>query len=674
MIVSSFHWRMATSAAPDAETQALAVERGISPRLLGLLAARGVATADDLARFLAPAEEGLHDPGLLPDAPAALRRVSEARARGERVLVYGDFDADGLTGLAILVLALRSLDVDVAPYVPERLGDGHGLSLRAIERAVGEGRTLILTADCGTSSGPEIELARGRGIDVLVTDHHHAATWPAGAVAVVNPLRDDSLYPERRLTGAGVAWKFAHLLISELGGADRSGAGTGGADRSGAGTGGADRSGAGTGPGRALPEAVRELSDLAIIGTVADVAPILGENRSIARLGLEQLRAGTRPGLAALLDRAGLARARLDLDDIGYAIAPRLNAAGRVGEAGRAARLLLATDAVEAAALAAEIETANLDRREMTRRALAEARHGLGLGPAPDRAATDAVTATGAGPATAATTATGPAPTAAETPADLPAALLIRGEWPVGIVGLVAGRLAEDFGRPCVVATILDSEAGTLRASCRSGGAMNLAEALITCGDLLIRHGGHAAAAGFDIATELWPAFAARFLEIVTAEAHPPGPPELTVDLVLPADSVDYALVRELDLLAPTGPDNPPPMLSVTGLTVLRVRSASGGHTQLVLRRSRDVVDAVAFRRPDLASMLHEGDRIDVVARAGSRRFGGFESIQLEVVDVAAEGEQGPSAPPKDAAPVEDASPVGSGVEGQVAVGTERNE
>src|ERR1035437_6684732 len=226
MIVSSFRWHFAPSGAVDAECEALAADRGISRRLLALLAGRGVATADELRRFLAPAEDGLHDPRLLPDADAALRRVAEARARDEHVMVYGDFDADGLTGLSILVLALRSLGLDVAPYVPERLSDGHGLSLRAIDRAATEGRTLIVTADCGTSSSPEIDLAVGRGIDVLVTDHHHAATWPAGAVAVVNPMRDDSVYPERRLTGAGVAWKVAHLLIDELGDV-RSGEGSG---------------------------------------------------------------------------------------------------------------------------------------------------------------------------------------------------------------------------------------------------------------------------------------------------------------------------------------------------------------------------------------------------------------------------------------------------------------
>jgi len=601
MITSSFRWRLAPSVVFDAECEALAVERGVSPRLLALLAARGVATADELRRFLAPPEEGLHDPRLLPDAEATLLRVAQARARGERVLVYGNFDADGLTGLSILVLALRSLGLDVEPYVPERLGDGHGLSLRAIDRAAAEARTLIVTADCGTSSPDEISLAVERGIDVLVTDHHHAATWPSAAVAVVNPMRADSVYPELRLTGAGVAWKVAHLLVSELGGK------------------GSDRAGG------ALPQAVRNLSDLAVIGTVADVAPILGENRSIAQLGLEQLRRAPRPGLAALLERAGINLERLDLDDIGFAIAPRLNAAGRMGEAARAARLLLAGDPEEAAELAAEIERANLDRRELTKRSIGEALHDLGLGP---EFAAEALDASGGDEASTLAT------------REMPAALLVRGEWPVGIIGLIAGRLADEFGRAAVVATTLDAEAETLRASCRSGGAMNLAEALIACSDLLIRHGGHEAAAGFDIRADRWPEFTTRFLSIAIEKARPQGDPELAVDLVLPADSVDYDLVREIGLLAPTGPGNPAPLLAVTGLTVSRVRAASGGHTQLVLRRSRDVIDGIGFRRPDLATMLHEGDRLDVVARPASRKFGGFESIQLEIVDVSAEAAQ----------------------------------
>jgi single-stranded-DNA-specific exonuclease len=613
MIVSTHRWRLAESVPVDSVCRLLAAERGISKRLLALLAIRGVATADDLTRFLAPAEDGLHDPWLLPDAGAALLRVAQARERGEKILVYGDFDADGLTGLSILVLAFRFLGLDAEPYVPERLGDGHGLSLRAIDRAVAESRTLIVTADCGTSSGAEIDLAKSRGIDVLVTDHHHALTLPAGAVAVVNPVREDSLYPERRLTGAGVAWKFAQLLVGELSEADGGALAVAGAAGS-----------AGQAPHtpharRALPQAVRELADLALIGTVADVAPILGENRCIAQLGLEQLRVGARVGLAALMDRAGVARDRLDLDDIGFAIAPRLNAAGRMGEAGRAAKLLLAGDPAVAAELAVEIETANLSRRELTKSSILEAKTALGL-EAEDTKPPEARGETGR--------------------SDLPAAFLVRGTWPVGIIGLIAGRLAEDYSRPVVVATTLDDGEGTLRASCRSGGAIGLAEALVKCGDLLIRHGGHEAAAGFDIQADRWPEFKERFEALAAAETRPTGAAELTVDLVLAADSVDYTLVQEIARLAPTGPGNPPPAFAFRGLTVSRVRAANGGHTQLVLRRSRDVIDGIAFRRADLATMLHEGDRIDVVARPSSRRFGGFESIQLEVIDVAAEGGQ----------------------------------
>jgi single-stranded-DNA-specific exonuclease len=593
-----YRWIAPPVVAVDPACVAIARQQGMSARLLTLLAARGISTPQELGFFLGAPEEALHDPRLLPDAEAALRRVTLARARGERVLVYGDFDADGLTGLAILVLALRGLGLDAEGYVPERLVDGHGLSRRAIERAGAEGQTLILTADCGTSSGPEIEEAASSGIDVLVTDHHHAGTWPSAAVAVVNPQRADGRYPERRLTGAGVAWKVAQLLLDETGGAG-------------------------------LSDAARELTDLAAIGTVADVAPILGENRAIARLGLDQLRRARRPGLAALLTRAGIAAAKADLDDIGFALAPRLNAAGRVGEAARAERLLLAVDPEEADRLAVEIEAANTNRREVTRTGLAEARVMLGLAAAsgePDGFGDSAQIAPRLGRADGA------------DDAGLPPAMLVRGEWPVGIVGLIAGRLTEETGRPAVVASPLDPEAGLLRASCRGPEGWHLAEALATCSDLLVRHGGHAAAAGFDIRADRWPEFVRRFLQLAEAAPRRSGRSELRLDLLLPASAIDYGLVHELEMLEPTGPGNPAPALGVTGFTVVRARSASGGHTQLVLGRGRDVLDAVAFRRPDLALSLREGDLIDIVARAASRRFGGFESIQLEVLDVATAG------------------------------------
>jgi single-stranded-DNA-specific exonuclease len=590
-----YRWLPPRTVDVDPACLALGAEAGISERLVGLLAARGVDDPGEVRSFMAPPAQALHDPLALPDAETALCRVEQAREKGERVLVYGDFDADGLAGMAILTIALRRLGLDTAPYAPERLGDGHGLSRRAIELAATEGRTLIVTADCGTSSAAEIEEAAGRGIEVLVTDHHHASAWPSAAVAVVNPQRSDSRYPERRLTGAGVAWKLAQALLRGE-------------------------------PEAAAGVAAVDLTDLAIIGTVGDVAPVLGENRAIARLGLEVLRTGQRPGLAALMQRAGLSPDRLDLDSIGFALAPRLNAAGRVGEATRAARLLLVQDRDEAARLADEIEAANAERRDLTKAALAEARRALGLS---QPGAEDEGPEAGADmlPAT-------------PSPAKLPAALLLRGEWPVGIIGLIAGRLTDETGRPTVVASPAPGEESLLRGSCRSPEGWNLAEALIACDDLLVRHGGHSAAAGFDIEAGRWEEFEARFAGLAEAAPQPTGRRDLDLDLVLPAGAVDYELIRELSALAPFGPGNPVPALGLTGFRVVRARSAAGGHTQLVLGRQRDVLDAIAFRRPDLARFLKEGDRVDVVARASSRRFGGYESIQLEVLDVAAEGSQ----------------------------------
>ena len=532
---------------------------------MGLLAARGAVTGDDLVAWFADPLEGLHDPGLLPDADRLLTRLRTARDQGERVLVFGDFDADGLTGLAIMTIALRRFGVAVEPYVPSRLDEGHGLSLAALDAAVRCAATVIVTVDCGTTSVDEIAIANERGLDVIVTDHHRVPAVLPAALAIVNPHRRDSTYPDRRLAGSGVAFKVAQLLLADE-------------------------------PGGAA--AALDLTDLATIGTVADVAPIVGENRSIARLGLERLRRAPRPGIAALLERARVAPDAVDLETVSFAIAPRLNAAGRVGEALEAARLLLAEDPLEAATHADALEAANLTRRDLMKAAVAEARAAI------DGTAVDAAT-------------------------------VIRGPWSVGIVGLVAARLAEDRGRPAVVGADLGD---VVRASCRSDGSLDLGATLERCADLFIRSGGHAGAAGFELRADRWDEFRERFLSLA-AEMVPPDPRvAIAIDLALPASEVDYGLYRELAGLAPTGPGNRDPFIAVLGLTVTRVRAATGGHTQLTLRRERDVLDGIAFGRPDIAEVVREGDRLDVVARLTSRRFGGYESLQLDIRDVATSG------------------------------------
>ncbi|MEI7744811.1 MAG: single-stranded-DNA-specific exonuclease RecJ [Chloroflexota bacterium] len=574
---------------PDERDAARAA--GLGTFAATVLARRGIAGHEALERFFGPAIAGLNDPSLLPDADLLVERIARARSGGERVMVFGDFDADGLTGLAQLVLALRRLEIDVTPYVPSRLEEGHGLSTAAVESAESQGITLIITVDTGSTSVAEVADAATRGIDVIVTDHHHLPAVLPAAVAIVNPHRADSIYPDPELSGSGVAFTVARLLLRSL---------------------------------AATEAEALELADLATIGTVSDVAPILGENRAIARLGLERMRTSPRPGIAALLARGGVEPARVDLETVGFVLAPRLNAAGRVGEALDAARLLLASTPEEAADLATTLEAANTTRRELMRIAISEARAAIGLpeaGVAPGQQALDGSIEPAQG------VVVGSAPGAP--------AVLIHGPWIVGIIGLVAGRLADELGRPAIVGTRIGD---VIRASCRSDGRLNLAETLTACGDLFVRFGGHAAAAGFELPVERWDAFTERFLAAAASAPPVDARTPLAVDLALPAGYVDYDLYRDLERLGPCGVGNPLPLVAVLGLTVQRVRAATGGHTQLVLRRDRDVVDGIAFGRADLATSLAEGDRVDVVARLASRRFGGLETLQLEVRDVAPSG------------------------------------
>jgi single-stranded-DNA-specific exonuclease len=538
---------------------------GLARPLLEILARRRCSTSADLDRFLGPPEAALHDPALLPDAGIALGRVEEARARGERVLVVGDFDADGLSGLVLLARALRRKGLQVLPYVPDRLIDGHGLPARAVERAVERGCRLITTVDCGTSSADEIAMAARAGIDVIVTDHHVVPEQPPGPLALVNPRRPDSQYPERRLTGSGVAFKFAQLLL-----------------------------GGGAGAAAAL-----DLADLATIGTVADVGPLVGENRAIVRLGLERMRHDPRPGIAALLASAGVPADRLDVEALAYLLVPRLNAAGRMGDASAAARLLNAGSAERAGALAADLEVLNRQRRDAVTEVMAQAEAILGDGSTADPA------------------------------------VVVAGPWPIGIIGVVAGRLAETRGLPTIV---ISTAASPWRGSARGSGELDLAAAFAACARHLVRFGGHPEAAGCDLEPATYEAFRAEFLRLAAGARPVHGEAALALDAVVPAADLDYHLHRQLALLEPFGPGNPPPLLGVEDAEVTKVRAATGGHTQLTIRRGRDVVDAVAFGRADLADRVRPGDRLDLAATLDSRAYGGYESLQLVVHDAAPAG------------------------------------
>jgi single-stranded-DNA-specific exonuclease len=570
-------WRINPPAEVSAEVRELAEARGLGPRLLRVLARRGPLDAAGLRARVDPPESLLHDPLLLPDAVVFRDRIRAAVLARERVLVFGDFDADGLTGLAILTLALRRLGLDVEPYVPSRKDEGHGLSQAAIARAQAADRSLIVTVDCGTTSVDEVAIAARAGIDVLISDHHAVPARLPQAGAIVNPHRADSVYPDPRLSGAGVAFKVAALLHADQ-------------------------------PGGAAW--AHGLADLAAVGTVADLVPMGEENRAILRMGLRTLRAAGRPGIAALAAAAGLDPARIDADAIGYAIAPRINAVGRVGDAGAAVRLLLAESSGEATEAADELERANVLRKELLAAALAEAR------PAAANEARDGV-------------------------------LILAGPWPVGIIGLVAGRLAEEHGVPSVVfSTAVDP----WRGSGRSVPGFDLAAAFAACGDLFDRFGGHPGAAGCHLSPDRYTEFRSRMRAVVasagmdgvaaaeteTSSRQGRAGVARRLDLVLRAESADYVLFRELSPLE-DGADEPA-LVGFAGFEVARARLVSGGHTQLTLRRGHEVLDGICFGRPDLADVLADGQVVDLVARLVSRTFGGYESLQLDVRDVAPSG------------------------------------
>jgi single-stranded-DNA-specific exonuclease len=557
------HWVVPQAHPLSEETIEDAKRRGLSARALRVLSRRGPVDEAELAsRFDAP-EKGLHDPHLLPDAELVRERVARAQASGESVLVLGDFDADGLTGLSILVKALRWLGLDAQPYVPDRSGEGHGLSEAAVTAARSAGHGLIMTADTGSSSHAEIAMAASVGIDVIVTDHHVLPAERPMAHALVNPQRSDSRYPDDRLSGAGVAFKVAQLLL-------------------------VDRAGG--------PEAALALADLAAIGSIADVVPIVGENRCLVRLGLALLSGEPRPGLAALMRNARIDRGSVSMKDISFGLAPRINAMGRIGDPTIAANLLLAADDASAEALAAQLEEANQRRRELTKSTLEDARQVLAAQP--------------------------------ESPF-----VVLEGDWPVGIIGLIAGRVADEQGRPTLV---LSTGAIPWRGSARSAGGFDLAGAFGASADLFERFGGHPAAAGCHIQPENVPLLRERLAALAAATPATDGRPTLDIDLVQSAVATDHVLLRELAPLEGAG--EAPPLIGVVGLVVVRSRAVKGGHTQLTLRKGPDVVDGICFGREDLAEVLAEGEEIDVVASLSSRTFAGLETVQLEIRDVAVAG------------------------------------
>lgn len=541
---------------------------GVPPLCAVVLCARGLDTPEKVGEFLASGPELLHDPLLMRDMDRAAGRIAQALERGEAIAVYGDYDVDGITSTCLLTEFLREQGGQVVSYIPDRIGEGYGLNCNAVDHLGSQGVTLIVTVDCGITAAAEVEYAKKKGIDVVVTDHHHCKDNLPDAAAVVDPRRPDCPYPFKELAGVGVALKVALALT----------------------------------PRQGWKGVMERYGELAAIGTVADVMRLTDENRAIVTMGLERLAHTRRPGLKALLQEVCPGQGAPTVVNIGYGLAPRINAAGRMEQAEVAVELLLTRDPQRGLALAQELCDLNRKRQaiecDIFEACSAHlARHPEAAGPS----------------------------------------IVLAGEgWHQGVVGIVASRLAEKYSRPTFMICL---DHGRGKGSCRSFGGFNLFEALESCASLLEEYGGHELAAGFTILEENIPAFHTAMDRLVADYAH--GHP-MTAVLDVDADITDCSLLtcREVDglsLLEPFGSGNPKPVLRLQRAQVVSCADVGGGrHLKMRLRRDGHTFDAIFFSANSVAAGVSPGDRVDVVFTPQINEYRGRRELQLQLCDLRA--------------------------------------
>ncbi|MGD1994495.1 MAG: single-stranded-DNA-specific exonuclease RecJ [Anaerolineae bacterium] len=512
----------------------------------------------------------LDDPFRLRDMSQAVTRLREAIRAGEPIAVYGDFDADGVTATALLVLTLRSLGAEVHPYIPHRVDEGYGLNPEALTELAEKGVRVVVTVDCGVRSVAEVNHARRAGMDVIITDHHTLGDRLPNAIAVIDPRRAGSPYPYTHLAGVGLAYKLAQALLRSNGRV----------------------------PIQEEPLIEEEhLLGLVALGTVADLAPLTGENRYLVRRGLEHLNTAPRPGMAALMRQAGVQPGAVDEDTIGYSLAPRLNAAGRVGHAKVAYQLLVAEYPAEAEWLARRLDQMNRRRQELTAEAMDKARQIVG---------TQGV--------------------------DAPLLFVAAPELPAGVVGLVASRLLEAYYRPAVVVEVGEE---TSRGSARSVPEFHVTEALESCADLLVRYGGHREAAGFTVRTEDLPKLRRHLLDRATEALDGQELiPTLEADASVPLQAMSWDLWEGLQRLRPFGTANPEPLFVSEDVSVRhhRVVGTDGAHLKLYLFDGEMVWDGIAFRQGEWSNKLT--DRIDIAYHLQLNEWRGERNLQLNIQDI----------------------------------------
>ena len=560
--MSHYRWNLF----PPVSAEETAAIPDLPPLIVRLLRNRGITDAAQAELFINADERLSFDPELLPDMQAATARIFRALFSAESIAVYGDFDVDGITGAALLTQGLQALGGNITPYIPHRLKEGHGLNTSALEQLQQQGVSLVVTVDCGVTGVAPVKKAKRKGLDIVITDHHTPLDELPQAVAVVDPRRIDSKYPFAELAGVGVAFKLLQAIYRGMG----------------------------------KEQQLEQFIDLVAMGTVADMMPILGENRYLVKRGLELIKNKPRIGIQGMAQFSRLDINNISSESISWIMAPRINAAGRLENAMTSYDLLTTESADEAKALAQTLEERNSQRQQLTAKAFARAR--------------EQVIAEGVSP------------------------LLITSDYDYqgGILGLVAGRLSSEFYRPSIAIRLGEKYSS---ASCRSIPEFNIIEAINRYGHLMTRFGGHAQAAGFTLLTENLPLLQQELCRIAAEElAEADLRPRIDIDAEALLDELGDDIYNKMQMLAPFGQGNPLPTFISRNVKVAdcRYMGDNGDHLRLKLKQGKNIWDAVAFGLGSCAPQVNSD--IDIVYNLEMNRWNGEENLRLTIQDMAASG------------------------------------
>lgn len=561
-----FSWQIINN--DSTEVERFASQLNSSPILAQVLLNRGISDVDGARQFFLPKFQQLHDPFLMADMEKATGRIAEAVQQQQKIMIYGDYDVDGTTATSMLLLFFRGLDQPVDFYVPDRLTEGYGLSEQGIRHAHADGCQLLISVDCGITATSEVELANHLGIDVIICDHHEPGPNLPPAAAVLNPKRRDCSYPFKELAGVGVAFKLLQALQIHL----------------------------------KLDESIlMSLLDLVAVGSSADIVPLIDENRILVKLGLANITRTENLGLRALLNSTGLQGQTIGVGQVVFVIAPRINAVGRMGDAGRAVRLLTADNPRTAANIASILESENRIRKDIDEETFAQAL---------ELVATKF------------------------DPSDQAVLVLDNEGWHPGVIGIVASRLVEKYFRPTVM---IATENGQGKGSARSIPGFDIYQALKGCEDLMEEFGGHKYAAGLTIAVDKIPLLKERLAEVAAGTLTDDLlTPKLRIDAEMRFREIDGDLLKLLNKMSPFGPQNMRPVFLSHDLQVVgSPRVVGRNHLKFKVRQDGVVMDAIGFDLGDLMYRIASGEKhVDVVYALDENEWQGRKHLQLRVKDL----------------------------------------